>query len=835
MIAAIALGSGLFTFILLVNKATLASLENSLEDLAADNDLVVRSTGGDSFPENGLDKVLSVPGVRSAVPLVQNKAFLSRSDSSQKTMNLLGLDLLNDRSLRRGNAPDKRLLADPLAFMASPLSIALTQDFAKQEGLEIGSKVRLFTAKGPRFYVVRALLDGEGLGRAFGGAVVVMDLEASRLAYGKEAKTDQINVVAEDKGEISALARRLQDALGEFYSVEAPSAQVQGLRDLVQPFQQVLLFLGFLTTLMALFLISSTASMAIAERRGEIGVLRAIGISRGQVLGQSVAEFLLIGLAGSGLGALVAWLIVSAFLPAIQAGVVSQTQALVALKQDLLPLSVPILVTILGTFLTVAAVLVPVWQLACISPAEAMRPVESTPTKASMRWWWLNVSTGALLLLPLFFAVSAKFPFLHAAPVLGILLLAPRGCVWLLRATYLLASKLASPLVDLAWRYSVEKPARVEKTVRGLVVGLSLVFVISSVQSGFVHSLSQMFLKSSRPDFYVSSNGDFLSPMTLQPLDDSLQKELAKVKGVQGVFGQRIVTVDVAGRKVKLSAFDEVPPETLDVPYSYFEVIDRPIPEAGRELYHSPDTSIFVSESFATLFGKKTGDTVELRSEGRAERARIVGLVRDFTAGGGRIYISRDRYRKLWNDSLVTGIAIVLQKSASLPEVRDRVEKQFGPSHGILITVDRTIQEDVAKILKKSFASLGGIEAASLLVAVLGFLSSFLLEIRGRAQEISLLRVVGLTKRELSVFLLTEAILLGLAAAVVTVFLAAPVSWRLITNTLPALLGWVIDYSPEFGLCFYVVALSLAIASLSSWQAIRWARNLNIADGVKDE
>jgi putative ABC transport system permease protein len=222
MVFGIALGAALCTFIVLINTATLKSLEHSINDLAGETDLTVSALGGESFSEDVFDRLLKIPGVKNAVPLIQNKAFIYLKDGSQTAMTLLGIDLLNDSSVRSPEKTDSRLVTDPLAFMASSDSIALTQVFAKQHRLALQDTVQVVTALGVKRFTIRALIDESGPGKAFGGTLAVMDIEASRVAYGKSGKMDQVNIIVEDRDQLKQTLSRIQDTLGDSFSVEPP-------------------------------------------------------------------------------------------------------------------------------------------------------------------------------------------------------------------------------------------------------------------------------------------------------------------------------------------------------------------------------------------------------------------------------------------------------------------------------------------------------------------------------------------------------------------------------------------------------------------------------------
>jgi putative ABC transport system permease protein len=60
-----------------------------------------------------------------------------------------------------------------------------------------------------------------------------------------------------------------------------------------------------------LLVTGNTMSQAVRERTGELGVLKAIGFTNGQVLGLVLAESCLVAVLGGVLGLGVAWLIAS--------------------------------------------------------------------------------------------------------------------------------------------------------------------------------------------------------------------------------------------------------------------------------------------------------------------------------------------------------------------------------------------------------------------------------------------------------------------------------------------------------------------------------------------
>ena len=94
----------------------------------------------------------------------------------------------------------------------------------------------------------------------------------------------------------------MSHTLGNDLSVERPAQLGQRLRSLVAPLKGALWVSGFLALLVGGFLVYNAVSVAIAQRRREIGVLRALGVTRNGTIWLFVIEAMLLALPSVGLG-----------------------------------------------------------------------------------------------------------------------------------------------------------------------------------------------------------------------------------------------------------------------------------------------------------------------------------------------------------------------------------------------------------------------------------------------------------------------------------------------------------------------------------------------------
>ncbi|MEK7692445.1 MAG: ABC transporter permease, partial [Bdellovibrionota bacterium] len=298
-ILSVAAGIALSTSISLINEATLRFFRESFDSALGRTSLSI--SGGDSgFSEDLINPVEGVPGVQSAVPVVETRAWTDAGEN----LTLFGVDLLREKSVRSyRSSTGRKIIGDAMSFIAQPDSIILAESFAAKHHLKLDDTLRLSTVKGKVDFKIRGLLAPEGLAKAHGGHLVIMDVDAARLHFGKLGATDRIDVVVEEGADVAIVAERIRVALGPGLTVERPELQSEHSERMLKSFQIMLRFFGTLALLVGGFLIANTVNISVTERRKEIGTLRAIGTPRRMILLMIVGESGVIGALGALVGA----------------------------------------------------------------------------------------------------------------------------------------------------------------------------------------------------------------------------------------------------------------------------------------------------------------------------------------------------------------------------------------------------------------------------------------------------------------------------------------------------------------------------------------------------
>ena len=123
---------------------------------------------------------------------------------------------------------------------------------------------------------------------------------------GRETAADQASLLlvkAADDRAVEDLATRLRARFPELEVNSVADLVVQAKRRLVY-FTQLSYVLGGMSLVVAVLLVGTLLTITVNERLGEIATLRAIGVSRGTIVRQVLAEGVALTLLGAGIGIL---------------------------------------------------------------------------------------------------------------------------------------------------------------------------------------------------------------------------------------------------------------------------------------------------------------------------------------------------------------------------------------------------------------------------------------------------------------------------------------------------------------------------------------------------
>lgn len=244
------------------------------------------------------------PDIVAVSPLASGPA-LGRSGVARSSIALLGIDPVR---YQRVVPVADHLIAGRFAIGAGHAVIG--RKLAEDLGLSVDDKLRLDAGEGRE-----AVVDVSGI---FELGVLELDMRYVYLDL-KQAQTlldlpGAVTVIDTKVGSIfraEDIARRLARLTGlktESW-METNGQLLNALRSQTLTTQMIRIFVG----LSVAFGIASVLAVSVVQRTREIGILRAMGCPRGQILRVFLLQGGLLGLLGSGVGGALAWLLVQAF------------------------------------------------------------------------------------------------------------------------------------------------------------------------------------------------------------------------------------------------------------------------------------------------------------------------------------------------------------------------------------------------------------------------------------------------------------------------------------------------------------------------------------------
>jgi putative ABC transport system permease protein len=300
--AGIVLGVGVFVGMRTANKSVLAAFNQTIDRIAGAAQLQV--TAGDAgFDEEVLDKIRELPEVQAAAPVIEATVATDKSN-----LLILGVDMLGDRSIRNYDLESSDAagigIDDPLIFLAQPDSLMITKKFADERGLAVNSRLPMRTMQGDQVFTVRGIMKPGGLANAFGGDLAIMDIYAAQKMFGRGRKFDRIDIALQEGTSLDGATAKLQALLGSGFQIEPPSSRGQQFESTSRMYALASNITSVFALFIGMFIIYNTFAIAVTERRAEIGILRALGATRGQIRTLFLTESAMAGLAGTCVGVL---------------------------------------------------------------------------------------------------------------------------------------------------------------------------------------------------------------------------------------------------------------------------------------------------------------------------------------------------------------------------------------------------------------------------------------------------------------------------------------------------------------------------------------------------
>lgn len=815
----ITLGVALLVGMHTADDSVLRAFHDTMDRISGKAQLQV--TAGDAgFAEDVLDRVQSVPEVSAAAPVIESEVDTGLKGEAK--LLVVAVDMTGDRSLRDydfDNA-DEDVIDDPLVFIAQPDSLILTRQFADRAGLRTGSKIQLDTMDGPRQFTVRGILKAGGMAQAFGGNLAVMDIYAAQKVFGRGRRFDRIDIALRDGISLNQGQAAIRKAVGSGLEVDPPSGRTRDFQSLLGVYNLAIKVSSAFALLIGMFIIYNSFSIAVTQRRSEIGILRALGATRGQIRTLFLLESAVAGAVGSAIGIALG----IAFAHSMTGLTGQVMNSLFGVRQNaqeaFLDPKLLGVAFVLGVLTSMLAAFIPARNAASVEPVQALQKgkyqVLGTGESRFRRWAAAVCITGSLGCLgfsqnrEVFYAGLAMYIF-------AVLLLIPFLCQAMVRFLRVPLKWVRPVEGALAADSLLQAPRRTSATVAALVLSLALVVGQGGSAAGSWVAIDEWVNNVLNPDLFVSTDQNFGVRNFHFPA--SMEADLERVPGIEDVQAVRSVRVRYRDLPMMITST-----EVTNLAHRVRTHVIAGDRDTMNRLCAEGKGAI-ISENLGTMARLRLADTIEIPTPSGIVALPVVGITRDLSNQLGSVLIDRKVFIKAFGDDSVDIFRIYLKPGASPEDVRRQIVASLGPQRHLFVMLNRDVRAFINDLMNQWFGMTYLQVLVAVAVAVLGIINTLTVSITDRRRELGVLRAVGGLRTQIRHTIWMEAFtigiigfLLGLAAGAIYLYYALQVIQVDLT-------GILLPYRFPLGLAVIllpvIVAAAWASAILPAETAVR--------------
>jgi putative ABC transport system permease protein len=800
----------------LSTASTRRASQEMYESITGRAALEVVGARGETYDQRVIGMLERTPGVVAAIPVLQQPTVMYAGGRRLQLLTL-AIDPAHDATIRDYKVVEGQFLDDTSGVL---LPISLAQAL----GVGVGDKIKFFTRRGMRSMRIVGLLAPRGLAGLNQGGIVLLPLPVAQRLFARQGQISATSLVLEKSADASAVLDDLSHRLPAALLARRPPARTNLAEQTLQSIDHGLSFAYALMIVLAVFLILNTFLMNVSERRRQLAILRAIGATRGQIVGILLGEGLVLGAAGTVVG----WF---AGLAGAQLLAGAMAQILAVPPPEIQGTVAPFVFgAVVGLGTALVAAYFPARMAGRISPLEGMRPAVSHNTPQS--------SLSLVVIGLCIYAIAAVMVAASLEGLLPIGLLLPGGVVVLMASVIFLAAllrplawgaaSLLAPLCRLesalARRQVLRHRARTILTVGVLYLAVATGIGMGTTILNNVQDVQRWYRQTMVGDFFLTTLSTNPAAEMSAAMPMAIGDELRSLPGVTHVAAVRLFTSQIDDLLVLVIAgeFAAAPRLPLDVEQGPPATVARRLEEG----------EVVVGATMAQRTGLRAGDHLVLQTPRGPVRARIADTVVSYTGGGLVVCIEWSVAQRLFGIDGADMFAVHAASDA-VPEVRSRLE-EFARQHGLIlhsaVEVRRLFDAAVAGVV----GSLWGLLALGFVVAVFGIANTLAMNVLEQTREIALLRVVGMTRLQVRRAILVQAMIMGiigLAGGAIAGLLTA----YMIHLSLPPLMGRHLLFAASPLLIAGCSAAALMLVVAAAWWPAQRAARLNLLIALRYE
>jgi len=734
----------------------------------------------------------------------------------REALKVLGVDPFRAATLQPALIGD---IGGGLFALFQPDSIYLSSSAAQNLKLRRGDLLQVTVGSSPKALRVRGILSEGTYSQELG----LMDIASAQWTFNQIGRLNRIDLRLSPGNDVDAFRRALGQRLPVGVVAVAPQVERDRAITVTRAYRVNLNMLALVALWTGAFLVFSTQSLSVLRRRRSLALLRALGVTRGELQRALIGEGAALGIAGSLLGVILGVLFAAAVLRFLTGDLGNGQLRAVGASIRAAPL--PMLAFfVMGTVVAGIGAWFPARGAAHQPPARTLKGGDGDFTVVARQSTYAGVAllgVGAAL---------SRLPSLGGLPVFGYAAIAALlfGAVLLVPTLTVKALSLAPHtrriVLDTAVAQLRENVGLSTLSLASIIVSFSLMVAMAIMVYSFRVSFDHWLGKLLPADMQLRE--PFGSDTAFWSAAD--QAGLSAVAGISRIEFRRTrqLLLDPARAPVTLIARGATAAQAAEA---------LPLVRSDKLPLPSNAEPAWISEALQDLYGYKLGDRIDLPLAGRTRRFTVAGIWRDYARISGSVVISRQAYLAATGDDSANEGSVWLNTGASAALTEAALRARFARGDSIEILTSTALRERSLQIFDRAFAITYALEAIAVIIGLTGVSFAASSTALARRAEFGMLRHIGMLRRQIVGMLASEGILTSAFGVAYGLALGTALSLVLVYVINRQSFNWSIDLAiPAWQLAILSVTLIAAAAVTAVWSG-RAAMSQDAVQAVRED
>ncbi len=798
-VLAIALGVALASAIYLVNGAALAQFTGATRRLVGAADVTVRGPAG-GFAEGLFAELARDPAVAAASPVVEVDAAIA---GHTEPLPIRGIDPFRAADLQPALVAG---LGTAVRDLFRPGDIVLSAAAASALDLKTGDVLTVVV--GDRSTPLRVA--GVSPRSAYSQPLGLMDIASAQWVFGRIGRLNRIDLRLVNGAAADAFRTALAARLPAGVFAVTPEAQINRAATVTRAYRVNLNMLALIALWTGAFLVFSTQSLSVLRRRASLALLRALGVTRGELRRALAAEGAFLGALGALIGIAGGAALASGMLRVL-AGDLGNGQLRVAgATLDWQPWALAGFFAV-GVVVAAAGAWNPARAAARVPPAQALKGGAGDPGPTVRTGWRLGCALGVLGLVLARLPPVAHLPLFGyasiAALLFGAVSLVPAATVAVLRAV----PRTGRVTLDNAIAQLRDNVGAATLSLASIIVSFSLmvamVIMVHSFRLSFAHWLDKLLPADVEMRLPPNADTAFWSA------DE--QHRIATTPGIARIEFRRTLRLALDGRDAPVTLI------ARDISRRTAAGVLPILRESGASPPGDPPPA-WISEAVVDRYGITPGARLRLPLGGRWRTFTVAGVWRDYARSTGAIVIGRAAYVAATGDDDATEASLWLKPGVDADQVRVALRRRLAAADAAQITSSTTVRARSLAIFDRAFTITYALEAIAVLIGLAGVGFAISSTAIARRAEFGMLRHIGMRRGEVVAMLAGEGVILSALGVLYGLTLGLGLSLVLVYVVNRQSFNWSIDLAvplARLGLLGAILVIAAAVTAAWSGRA----------------